>query len=125
MKQKQQQAQSPRRSKRSKRSHKTPPRATRGVVSTTPDVEQDRLFHALQDPLTPIPADPMAYSPLVRTLTKQRDDALNQLNDWANIEITITRLREARQVVLDTATALIRTGQQLQRELAGAKRGRA
>ncbi len=55
---------------------------------------QDRLYHALQDPVV-LPPDQLELPKLralVVTLTSQRDDALQIVNDRANISTTVSRL---------------------------------
>ena len=48
------------------------------------------------------------------TLEKQRDDALEELNNQANIDVMITRLATARRSVEEIALALIATAGRIQ-----------
>lgn len=64
---------------------------------------QARLHHALQDPLSrPTHAEQLGEcEQALRTVISQRDDALKQLNDRANIAQAVRRLDEGREALTE------------------------
>lgn len=104
------------------RRQQTRRRRAKGRASLTR--QQQALHHALQDPIVQPTLTPEQerdrLRELVQTLTRQRDDALGQLNDRANIAIAVERFGEQVERLRGQGERLIQIGTMLRRAIRSA-----
>lgn len=97
----------------------TKPRESRDARARR--LEQEKLAARLWGPIDTTETPEQTRNRLFQTiaiLEQQRDEALAELNDRANIEGTLAKLQHARQVIVETAESLIRTGRAMKQKAA-------